>query len=505
MILIELTAAIDAAGTLRTFYVSTGGFVTSPTDMPPNTAFEPCVMDPGSIGLHAFSDGRTGGTTKLEAGEIVLANIDGSLDGWKNYSFDGRPIAIRSGQGGSYPTSWPAIMAGTAESVEVTSKQVVIKLRDKQYRFTTPIRTAMYGGTNVLPDGLDGMPGDLQGKARPGAFGKVFNVSPPMVNTSRLILEVGPCQSVDAAYSNGAGLTPGTAYASQADMEANSPAAGFFRAWPAGGYIRLGLYNGEQVTVDLTQGATAADRTVAQVLRNLALAAGLTAGEVSAADVAALDALSSAVVGIWISDAGTTFASAMDQVAASIGAWYGFDAAGVLRMGQLTAPTGAPKATLHDWDIMPSMERRPPKDNGTPIWSATVNHTKIWTVQTSGLAGSAAGRRGYLDKEYRSANAPDASIKTQWLMAGVLEVDGLLTSTADATPEAARLLALYKVRRDIFDVPVHISAITKNGLGIMDVVSIAYPRYDLASGRLLRVIGISLNLANETATLTVWG
>lgn len=504
MILIELTAAVDAAGTLRTFYVSTDGFVTSPTDTPPNIAFLPCVDDPGSIGLHAFSDGRTGGATKLEIGEITLINIDGQMDDWVKYSFDGRPVVIRSGAGGAYPGAWPAVMVATVAHIDCTWTKVVIQIKDKQFMFDKQARTALYGGTNALPNGLDGVT-DLKGKARPAAYGKVLNVTPPMVNTSRLIFEVGVCNSVDAVYSNGAALTAGTAYTSQSDMETNAPAAGTYRAWPAGGYFRIGSFSAEQITADVTQGASAAARTVAQVLQTLALAAGLSSAEISSADIAALDAINSAVVGIWIDDASTTFANAMDQVAASIGAYYGFDASGVLRMGRLTAPTGTPKATLHDYDILDGIERRAPKDNGTPAWGVTVCYAKNYTVQTSGLAGSAAARQAFVSEAVRTSNASDATIKNQWLLSDMLAVDTLLTAVADADAEAARLLALYKVRRDVFDIRVDLSFLTSSGIWMLDVVAVDYPRYDLKTGRVFRVIGVAPNLSSNKVTLTIWG
>ncbi|MYM34943.1 hypothetical protein GTP38_11405 [Duganella sp. FT94W] len=506
MILVELTAAIDAAGTLKTFYVADSHFATSPTDTPASIAFDPSIIDPGSIGLHAFADGRTGGATKLETGEIVLANVDGQYDAWLNYSFDGRPVVIRSGAGGAYPGAFTTLLAATVESIEATTRQVVIRLRDKQWMFQLPIRAAaLYGGTNALPNGLDGVAADLKGKARPVAFGRVFNVSPPLVNTSRLIFEVSVCNSIDAVYSNGVVLTAGAAYGSQADMEANAPSAGQYRAWPAGGYFRLGSYSGEQITADLTQGATAGARTVAQIIRTLALAAGLSSGEISAPDVSALDALNSSVVGIWIDDASTTFASAMDQLAASIGAWYGFDGTGVLRMGRLSSPSGTPMLTLSDYDVLEGFERRPPRDNGTPVWSVTANHTKIWTVQTSGLAGAAAARVGFVARERRSAVAADAAVKTQWKLAGTIELDTLLTTESDAAAEAGRQLALYKARRDLFDVPVDIGVLTGTPARIGDAIALVHPRFGMSGGRTLRLIGIAYNLAANTATLSLWG
>ena len=505
MILIELTAAVDAAGTLKTFYVGDASFVTSPSDTPANIAFDPRVIDPGSIGLHAFSDGRTGGATRLETGEISLANVDGALDGWLNYSFEGRPVTIRAGRGGAYPESFSILFVGTVDGIDISPSQLVIRLRDKQYLFDMPARTLLYGGTNALPNGVDGLATDLKGKARPIAFGKVLNVSPPQVNTSRLVFEVGPCNSVDAVYSNGAALNVGAVYTSQADMETNSPAGGYFRAWPAGGYFRIGSFNAEQITADVTEGATVADRTVGQILKRLAIAAGVPGTGVSAADVAALDALNPAVVGIWIDDDTSKFASALDEVAGSIGAWYGFDQAGVLRMGRLSEPAGAPILTIRDFDMLATPERRPPRDSAGPAWNATVNHTKCWTVQTSGLAGSAAARAGFVGVERRSSNAADASVKTQWLMASRVESNTLLTTAADGDAEAARLLEMHKVRRDLFDVSISVTLLAASPVRIADVVALQTPRYGMSAGRLFRVIGYALNLAENTATLYLWG
>lgn len=508
MILIELKAAVDAAGTVQTFYMSdaAGGYTTRPTDTPANEYFDARIVVAGTLGVNAFSDGRTGGGTKLEVGEIVLANSDGGLDAWLNYSFDGRPVTIRAGAAGAaYPGGFAIVLQGTVESIDATFDRIVIRLRDKQFVFDKPALSARYTGGNLLPAGLEGGAGDLKGKTKPKAYGKVFNVAPPCVNTARLIYETGAVTTVDAVYDRGVALTAGAVYASQADMEATAPAAGQFRAWPAGGYIRLGSTPAGLLTADLTQGAAPANRTAGQVLRQLAIDAGLPAGEVSAADVAALDAANGAVVGIWLTDEIKT-REAMDQVAASVGAFYGFDGSGVLRMGRLTAPAGAPVATLDPWTYKRGISRRAPRDAGVPAWRVLLKHSKIWNTQPTDLAGAVtADRRAYLANEYRTEVASDAAIKTQWLMSGEAEVATLLTSAADASTEAARLLALYKARRDVFDVPVPMEFIAANNLNIMDLVSLVCPRFGMSAGRLFRVIGKRVELGKNQAILTLWG
>ncbi len=502
MIAVEITAAIDAAGTTTTLYVADDRLITTGTDTPAYVAFDPRLVDPGNLGRNAFSDGKTGGATKLETGEIVLANIDGALDGWLDYGFDGRPVVIRTGFAGvAYPAGWTVVLTGTVEAVEATTDKLTLRLRDKQYQLDVPALSTIYGGTNVLPAGLDGTTDDLKGQRRPKAYGAVFNVSPPCCNTSRLVYEVGGCNSVDAVYDRGAALTAGAVYTSQVDMETNAPAAGAFRAWPAGGYFRLGSSPAGQITADVTSGAAASSRTTAQIIKQIALDVGLPAGAISSTDVTSLDAANAAVVGIWLQD-DTTALSAMDQIAASIGAWYGFDKDGVLRVGQLAAPSGAPVLTINDYEVL-ALERQPAKDNSIPAWRYTLSHTRNYTPQPSDVAGVVtAARRAWIAQEWRTEKTESASVKTKYLLANELTADGLLISATDAATEASRRLALYSVRRDVLGVTVPIEAATAD---LMDTVRVIYPRFGCTIGKDFRLTGIRYELAASRAVLTLWG
>jgi hypothetical protein len=513
MIAIELVGAVDSAGTVSTFYLSTDKLVTEPTDTPVNVAFQDRILDPGTIGIHAFADGRTGGNTKLESGQIIIGNFDANLDSFLNYSFDGRSVTIRSGTSGAYPGSYPALFIGTVESVDASVAQIVLVLKDKQWKLTLPAITTLYGGTNSLPNGLDGVPTDIQGKAIPKTYGKVFNVSPPMVNSSKLTFQVnnGVVVDIPAVYDSGILITKGADFATSALLQAAAPGAGTYITCFAEGYFRLGTTPAGEITSDVTQGAAGANRTVAQILKQLATDAGLSGGEISSADVTALDTANSAVVGIFLSDSTVTFLTAMDQIATSVGAYYGFDYTGTLRMGQLIAPTGPPVVTLYDYNLIEptggiALNRVTAKDNGVPVWNVILNHTLNYTVQSSGLAGAVtAATRGYLANATRSVASADATIKNQWKLAGTMTVDTLLTSASDAATEAARLLAIYKVRRDIYEATISVDIFTANSLKLMDLVTVQVSRFGMDSGKLFRVIGYSIQLATNMVILTLWG
>ncbi len=508
MIVVEIQCAIDAAGTLSTLYYSNDRFVTATTDTPASRAFLPNILDAGSLGIHAFADGYTGGSTKLEVGELTLANSDGSLDYLNAYSFDGRPIVIRSGLAtAAYPGSWSTVFSGTVDSVEATWDKFIVRLRDKQFLFTLPVLTTRYAGTNSLPAGIEGTPTDIKGKVKPRVFGKVFSVTPSFVNTSKLVYQVSTAavNSIDAVYDRGLALTPGANYANNAALLAAVTVAGQFDTCIAEGLIQLGSSPSGQITVDVTQGANAAARTVAQIIKTLALAAGVASGDVSAADVTAMDTANASVVGIYL-DSETTYQDAIDQLLNSIGGYCGFDSAGVLRMGVLLTPTGTPVVSLYEYNIFEGIEKRAPKNNGIPSYRVTLNHTKVYTVQNSDLAGAVTTpTRAYLEKEYRSTVSEDTAIKTQFLLAGEYSVDTLLTVAADASTEAARQLALYKVRRDLVDVPTDASLFITNSLKLGDVVQLVVPRFGWTAGKLMRLIGYNLSLTDNKVILQLWG
>jgi hypothetical protein len=134
-------------------------------------------------------------------------------------------------------------------------------------------------------------------------------------------------------------------------------------------------------------------------------------------------------------------------------------------------------------------------------------YRKNYTVQTSDLAGSVdAAKRAELAQDWRYAPpAEDATVKAQFLTATEIVLDTLLAMEADATDEANRLLALYKMRRDIWEVPVPVATVTEAGLGMMDTVALQMPRFGLDDAKNFRLIGMRLDFARVRIVLYLWG
>lgn len=340
-------------------------------------------------------------------------------------------------------------------------------------------------------------------------YGQCRGVSPPCVNTSKLIYQISSkaLQAVNAVYDRGVALTQGSSYFSQADMEANAPSAGQFRVWFAGGCFRLGSTPAGTVTADAAQGGTAADRTCAQIIKSILLQAGVPSGDISSADVSALDAQCNYVMGVYAAHGtDTTGTTLLDEVANSIGAWWGVDRLGIFRMGRIVLPTASSVGVLTGLEIL-SIDRTNTSDQGAgvPAWSVSVGYGRLYTPSTD-LAGSvSASEKARMAEEYRRSIVTNPATKTINAYSPELVFDTQIINEADATAEANRRLTLYGSRRDMLQLRVRLDANLSAVIDLGQVITVQLPRYGLSSGKKFLITGIRTDMQNNIFDLTVWG
>lgn len=508
MILVEAVAAYNDAGDTTTLYFSDDHFTTGPGDTPAHTAFWPVLENPGSLEISAFGDGRSGGSGRINVGEIVLNNMDGELDYLLDYSFGGRQVTIRSGTGGAYPADFPVVITATIDSVEPSLTNLIFQLTDLVYLLEEPACPTLFAGNNALPNGLEGTASDLKGKRKPRLYGKVFNIAPPVVNTSKHTYQVndGPISSILAVYDGGVALTAGANYATSALLQAATVTGGTYATCLAEGYFRLGSKPAKQVTVDAQTGAAAANRTAAQLILQLAIESEVVSDpphSVTSSDVSCMDLDNDAEVGVW-SYGDYTYKDLMDKLADSVGAFYGFDGLGVLRMGILSAPVGSPAFTLYDDDIRGDIEPVEPQTR-VPLWEISIDYARVWEVQPDLDVNTTAARIAFLRNEYRTATASDPSVKNKHKKAETASYVTYLLNEADAQAEADRRLALHSSPMAMYEVPVDLGIIEDHSPSIRTVVSLDIDRFGMAGGKLFRVLGIRTELASRIAVLTLWG
>ncbi|MEN9885536.1 MAG: hypothetical protein RL758_114 [Pseudomonadota bacterium] len=477
-----------------------------------NAYYEARIKVPPSVQRECFQNARTFGRSQIGYGETTLVNNDGGLDYMLGYSYSGRRIVIRLGtlQNDQLTYAWSTILVGSMEQVELSWQEVAVRIRDRLLDLATPLQQVRYAGGNVLPAGLEGNDDDLKGRPKPLVYGQVFNISPPCVNTTRFIYQIhtgGQVVSVNGVYDRGALLTAGAAYSSQADMEANSPSANQYRVWndaTLGCFIRLGSNPTGTVTADVTQGAT---RTVGQLFQAILLKAGVLSSQINSSDIAALDAAVSYQVGVYAgSNSDVTPLELLDELCASVGAWYGTDINGNFRIGRIVLPTGTSLGTITTVEII-QIERIASRDAGVgvPSWKVKLGWQKMQTVQPDLNTSVSVARKTLVAEEYRRQEVSDATVKTANLLSPEIEFPTVLVNKGDAANEAARRLAIYKERRDIYKLTVRVDAQLASILDLGNIVTLQINRFGMNAGKKFLIIGVKSNMRGYLFELTLWG
>lgn len=199
------SAYSPAAAADVSLHLATSAFNTKPTDTPPNQSFLAALLDPGRVKRSMFADATTMGRGKIASGDLRIANKDGGVDDWRTYGFDGRTWTLYYGlDTAAFPSGFTVMFKGEVDQAEFDLHEFRLKFRDMQARVEVPLQTTKYAGTNTLPNGLEGVT-DLKGKPKPLLFGKVRNISPPLVNSAKLIyqLSANGLNSVDGVRDGG--------------------------------------------------------------------------------------------------------------------------------------------------------------------------------------------------------------------------------------------------------------------------------------------------------------
>lgn len=518
-VLLEVGAALgdpidttNAGPGLKTLRFSTGTLVTGPADTPPHVSFDPRVITAPTFARKAFGDLRVLSAGRANGGALELANADHALAPLLDLGLAGRRITVRVGpKGAAYPGGFVTSLVGTVEQVEVGMSKATARIRDRTSVLDQPIQATLYAGTNSgsPASGAEGTADDIKGQPKPDLWGRGLHIPAVLVNAARLIYQVhsGALQSIDAVYDQGTALTlSGTNRANLAAMEATAPAAGQVDTCTSLGLIRLGSSPAGRVTVDAKGDATGGyvDRTGAIIRRILETRCGVATADINTTAFSAIDTAANYEVGIFVGGDASRRA-VIDALRASVGIWVAPDRQGVWQAGQLVAPTGSPDFTFTD-SSFETIERLATADagSGVPVWKAILRYKRYWTgFGRADLAGALTdAERAVLLNEWRSISTEDAPTLTVHPLAQVLERDTLLLSATDAAAEVARLLALYKVRRDF----VRLRLPLTDDFSAVDLghkVFVQTPALGYSAGRLFAVLGV--DPSDGWLDLDLWG
>ncbi len=182
---VEMRVWDPAVSGLRVLRYATTGFCTGPTASPANAYFAECVKTPVTVARTCFAPGTTQGRSTVGVGDLVLLNPDGALDALAGYGFDGRELTEWRATTADpvFPDDYTVTFAGTMDGVDITTREITVRVRDRLLETHVPVQPTKYAGDNALPDGLEGVADDLKGKPKPVCLGVARNVPAVCVNT----------------------------------------------------------------------------------------------------------------------------------------------------------------------------------------------------------------------------------------------------------------------------------------------------------------------------------
>jgi len=320
----------------------------------------------------------------------------------------------------------------------------------------------------------------------------------------------GEILSVSLGGKVGSADPPPAPYGSEADLlaDALAPPAGSFNVFLEGGFFRLGSTPVGLVTADVTEGATDADRTAAQIYIRVGEKIGLDEQvDYNDQDILKLDADRPDIIGIW-TGLGPIFASIIfDAIAQSIGGWWGIGADGKFRIQEVFDPRLQPallEFTEDDMTVDLNQVLVEDPGRGIPNFKSILRYARNYAPTDDLAFGVSESRRSELAQQWRTVEAVDTTVLNAHLLAREQIYETLLTEEADAQAQADSFQQLRGVKRRPYSFGVAFSR--ENELLDLGVfIKITHPRFGLSEGKNFIIISEDKDPRSNEINLIAWG
>lgn len=211
-------------------------------------------------------------------------------------------------------------------------------------------------------------------------------------------------------------------------------------------------------------------------------------------------------VGIF-SDNADNLKTLMDRIAASVHAWYAFDATNKLRMGLFRDPADETAAATLTEDNVISLDRVTDSNpESLPNWRVTVTSGKRWKPLNANDAIPASLIN--LTKDWtNTSKQTDSAVKPIHKLSTERSFESLMIDADGRRGEALAtdLLDLYSARHDTVNATVADPNLEFTAIDIGKVVSVTLNRFGYTNGRNMRVISLRRDFQRGLLDLTLWG
>lgn len=510
-LLVEVEVYDVIAATNITLYLSTMGYVTTTADVAYNPILNNSIQLTESLDIQGNSAG-------LSYGDLEINNPTGELDSWLDYTkyvwvnksvniYHGDPRWVCSNLA-SVRSTFQLIFSGIVADIDSRSRTSInIKLRDKLERLNTPLTETKLGSTGTWASGQNNTE-----SIRPLVFGEVFNIEPLLMDPvsftfmfnnglSELLIEIRD-NGVPVYSHNGTSVTINADVPNTVNLTAGT----FTLSRPLAGTCTVSV-QGVKNSINLSTGALVSGSYVNNVANLIALivtqygksSTRFTAADLDTSNLSAFESANQQKVGVVISDRENVL-SICQQLASSIGAQMYINRFGQLQLLKIGVPTADTTVAITDDDIIHFSLS---VVNKLEVSAATsIGYCKNWSPQSGLITGIPDDHKNIFAAEWPNpkVSSDSTTILRYSLDSLPVQKDTLLISESQASTEAARLTAYYKIPRTVYKF-TGTSRLLSLKLG--QAITLTHNRFNLSSGKSGQVVKLSPDWLNGTIEVEV--
>lgn len=487
------------------YVASTHGRSTTSGDTPASTYIPGALGSVPSFDLSIFDGIEPVLNPRASFGNVVLRDPTGDLDYLTGVVLDGGVLEIMRGTPGALVSSFSTVATMMTAGLLYDIDTKTIRLHNlARILETAPLHDSVY-------DGSGGADGDAQlaGVVRPYAIGKVFNATPKLVDSTKLIYQISdsPIWTIGAVKEGGNALSFGTSRANYAALDASAPAAGAYDVSYNEGFLRLGSSPTLPITVDLTGDTTPTTPYLLRgnIAKQIVTRAGtaLTSGQVNSSALSTLNTDKAVDCGFFWDKPITKAAALSEVMEGCLGYWF-VNLSGELVLGYLSAPGSSPVASY----AYGSQTGAPTHNEVVqPVrWKTALGYQRNFTVMdVSQLAGALSdSSKQLLAEDAQWKEDENTSNKTTYPTSILKRLYSGIYVGSDCATEAGVQQTLMETARERWRIPIYEDPFTLAGLVGQRIAVTNCPRYSWGSSRTFILIGVSWD-SRLVPIATLWG
>jgi hypothetical protein len=479
--IVLLEVKVKSNGQEITRYLSTGAFISSSTDSPPDQYYEPILVGGLQFTEKLDIDGNGG----LSGGDIDVANYGGERDVWLDDIWDNRDIIAWIGDPRWNKSDFQMIFNGVVATIDSKSKDTLtLQLRDKLQRLNSPVTDKKVGGTGTNKDEVVSL-----------TFGEAHNVTPTSVTDTNagttgqyLTYKIhdGPVEDIIEVRDNGIPVS----------FTKNVSNGTFVLSNASFGTVTASVQGDKNPTYVTT---------IAGIVKRLATGYGTATtryatSDIDASSFASFDIDHPQQVGVFVSG-GDNLLTTCQDIAHSVDARLVTSRLGLLKLLQVRIPSVNEVAYAITQDVM---TKNSLKISSRPLVKAsvTLGFNKNWTVQENLATNIPDEHKKMYGEEWLSVTSTNDAAKADYkLNDAPPQTDTMLLTRVTAQAEADRRRDMWSVPRTVLQFEGTAELIGALSLGMP--VSITHPRFGLANGKNGIVTTLSPNWFTGRITVEV--